>query len=144
MMSSCMNRIEDDIVRSIITNLTFVGFEWMDSFHDLFKIDYSKYRQGAGNPDLELTPEQHMMFYKLENARTEFLVASKARAAEQSKTISIFGINLNKVSESFKFFYIVGIFSAVILGLLYMLGKVSKSEKEKKIKKNKKTETKSN
>lgn len=140
MLSSCINRVDDEAVRSVISNLTFIGFDWSETFSDYIKVDYSKYRQNSGAVDLELTPEQQLLFYKLETTRNEFIVASKSRQEEMSKSLTLFGINFNEVSAGFKLLYIVSIFAIAILGVLYLLGKVTKKEKEKKKKKEKKSQ----
>jgi hypothetical protein len=115
--------------------LTYHGLEWDDSYNSFVKLDYSKYRQGGANPDLELTPEQIMLFHQLESTRNEFISKSKQAQEENSKSLKIFGINLNEISPGFKLLYTVAFFAISILGVLYLLKKVQPVKKEKKIKK---------
>lgn len=71
MVTSCYHRISDKTVASVYTqlkqifsNLTVVDMEWNDSYNNILKVDYAKYR--SNNPDLELTPEQQLLFTKLQ------------------------------------------------------------------------------
>jgi hypothetical protein len=44
--------------------LTVVDVEWNDSYNNLLKVDYAKYR--TPQADFELTPEQQLIFTKLQ------------------------------------------------------------------------------
>jgi hypothetical protein len=116
--------------------LTFHGLDWDDSYNSFVKLDYSKYRQGGANPDLELTPEQILLFHQLESSRNEYIAQSKHAQEENAKSLKVFGINLNEISSGFKLLYTVAFFAIFILGVLYLLKKVQPVKKEKK-KKNK-------
>lgn len=136
MFSSCYNKISDDTVHSVFNNLTFIEFEWSEDLNKLAKLDYSKYRSLN---DLNLTPEQQMLFYKLEKAKNEFIVTNRERQEKAAKSLPpIFGIDIWNVSASTKILYLLVVFALFAFGIVYLLGKVQKKKEEKKKKKNKK------
>ena len=96
----------------IFRNLVFVDFQWTDDYNKLFKIDYSKYRRGE---DLELTPEQHILFYKLDKSKNEFTSNTKQRQEKASKSLPpLFGIDILNISPMIKIVYFVVVFSLII------------------------------
>ena len=48
----------------MFNNMTLIDAEWSDSYHNIAKVDYTKFR--TGQPDFELTPEQQLLFTKLQ------------------------------------------------------------------------------
>ena len=136
MLSACYNRIDDQTVRGIFSNLTIVDVEWHDQYDKFVKIDYSKVRSVTGQADVELTPEQHILFYKVQKAREEFMSLNRVKTEKSSKTSTLFGIDITKIRGEFKLFYILAIFGFFIFGTIYLMSKLKKStDKSKKKKK---------
>jgi hypothetical protein len=98
------------------------------------KLDYSKYRTAQ---DLEITPEQNIIFYKLEKAKDDYLRATKEKQEQAAKSFPpIFGIDITKVSPEIKILYTVIVLGIFAAGVVYLLSKVQKkSEKKNKKKK---------
>jgi len=137
MLAACYNRIDENTVRGMFQNLTVIDIDWHDSYDSLVQIDYSKYKPVSGQVDLEYTPEQHVLFYKLDKAREEFISVSKVRQSLASQTVTIFGVDLSKISGEFKTLYLLAVFAAFIFGTLFLLNKLNKAnEKNKKKKRN--------
>ncbi len=106
--------------------MQFVDFDWTDNYNKIVKIDYSKYKP---EEDISLTPDQHLLFYKLEKVKNEFIAAQRQRQEKAAKTLPpIFGIDIMKVSPSIKLLYTVIVFTLIAVGILYGLGKVQKKK----------------
>jgi hypothetical protein len=86
--------------------------------------------------DLEFTPEQQLLFFKLEKAKTEYITKTKEKQASDKGTMKLWGIDFLKVSPTVKMLYFLVVFAVFILGVLYLLSKVMKKEEKKKKKKN--------
>lgn len=99
------------------------------------KLDYSKYRTAQ---DLEITPEQNILFYKLEKAKDDYLRFTKENQEKAAKSFPpLFGIDITKVSQEVKIVYtviVLGIFASIVV---YLLSKLQKKKPEKKKKPNK-------
>jgi hypothetical protein len=88
----------------------------------LFKVDYSKYRTEG---ELDLTPEQHYLFFKLEKVKNEYIAAQRQRQEKAAKSLpKIFGIDIMNVSASTKLIYAFVVFAIIASGILYGLAKV--------------------
>jgi hypothetical protein len=88
---------------------------------------------------LDLSPEQQILFYKLDKAKSEFILANRERQEKASKSLPpIFGFDLMSVSSEFKLLYLLIVFALFALGIAYALGKVKGNRKEVKDKKKKK------
>lgn len=136
MLSSCYNRIDDATVRGIFQNLTIVDIDWHDSYESLVKLDYTRYKPAIGQaPNMEMTPEQQILFYKLEKAREEFIAINRVKQQLQAQTISVFGYDLSKIKGEIKIFYMLGVFALFIFGIIFLLNKLKKTTGKGKIKK---------
>lgn len=110
--------------------MEFVDYDWIDDYDKFVKIDYSKYKQSE---DLTLTPDQHIIFYKLDKVKNEFLTGQRQKQEKRAKTLPpIMGIDLSKVSPSAKLLYTFIVFALFIVGILYGLSKVKKTPSLKK------------
>ena len=137
MLSACYNRIEEKTVRGMFQNLTLIDADWHDSYEPLVNIDYTKFKPTAGQINLDFTPEQQVLFYKLDKAREDYIRFNRERVQKASQTISLFGFDLSQFSGEFKTFYILCVFTAFVFGVIYLLNKLNKAnEKSKKKKKN--------
>lgn len=137
MLSACYNRINDKTVKGMFQNLTVIDADWHESYDSLVSIDYTKLKPVAGQMNLDFTPEQQVLFYKLDKAREEYIRTNKERVQKAAQTITVFGIDLSQFSGEFKTFYILCVFAAFIFGVIYLLNKLNKAnEKSKKKKKN--------
>ena len=138
MLSACYNIIDDKTVSGMFKNLTAVDIDWRSSFDSLVEIDYSKLKPSGGVQNLDFTPEQQILFYKVEKAREEFISVNKVKQQQTtSQPFTIFGINFAKLSKEVKTFSVLGFFAVFIAGVIFLLVKLNKSnEKPKKKKKN--------
>lgn len=137
MLSTCVNRIDDKTVRGIFQNLTVIDGDWHDSYEPLVSIDYTKFKPIGGQMNLDFSPDQQVLFYKLEKAREEYIKTNRERVQKASQTITVFGYDLSQFSGEFKTFYILCVFASLIFGVIYLLNKLNKgNEKSKKKKKN--------
>ena len=115
--------------------MTYYDFDWNNEFDKYVQVDYSKYR--AAN-DLELTPEQSILFYKLDKARDEYIKVTKERQEKAAKSFPpIFGINIGEISASFKMLYTIAVFAIIAAGIMYGLTKVQNKQKTPKKRKQK-------
>jgi hypothetical protein len=134
MMSLCYNKITDDVVKTIFNNLTYTEFDWSDDYDKYAKLDYSKYRSAN---DLELTPEQQIIFYKVEKAKEEYIRLSRERQEAAAKSFPpIFGIDISQIAAEFKIVYMIAVFTLFAIGILYALKKLRKEPKKKSKKRN--------
>ena len=56
-------------------NLSIVDVEWNDSYNNLLKVDYSKFR--IQTADFQITPEQSLLFTKLQVIRCLIIIDSE-------------------------------------------------------------------
>lgn len=56
-------------------NLSIVDVEWNDSYNNLLKVDYSKFR--IQTADFQITPEQSLLFTKLQVIRNLIIIDSE-------------------------------------------------------------------
>jgi hypothetical protein len=85
-----------------------------------------------------MTPEQQLLFYKLDKVRNEFIVTNRERKEKASKSLPpIFGFDFMAVSPQVKLIYTIAVFVIFALGILIALRKLMKSKNEKKKKKSK-------
>ena len=79
--------------------------------------------------DLELTPEQHMLFYKLEKTKNEFHSTTRQRQEQAAKRFPpIMGFDIMNVSPMIKTIYFVTVFALFSFGILYGLKKLEKKK----------------
>ncbi len=106
-----------------------------DELNKFVKVDYSKYRSLS---DIQLTPEQQILFYKYEKAKDDYIIANRARQEKAAKSFPpIFGIDITEISPMVKILYALIVFALFMVGIMYALGKVKKEDKKKKNKKQK-------
>lgn len=107
-----------------------------DELDKFVKVDYSKYK--ALN-DLELTPEQTILFYKLEKSKDDFMKVNRERQEKAKNSFPpLFGIDINEISSEVKLLYTLVVFALFAAGIFYALKKLQKEkEPKKKNKKNK-------
>ncbi len=99
-------------------------------------MDYSKYRSIS---DVQPTPEQTILFYKIDKARDDFMRVSRERQVKASKSFPpIFGIDINAISQEIKVLYLVVVFSLFAILVAYLLTKVLPKPKNAKTPKPKK------
>lgn len=114
--------------------MELVDYDWIDDYDKFVKIDYSKYKQIE---DLTLTPDQHIIFYKLDKVKNEFLTSQRQKQEKRAKTLPpIMGIDLSKVSPTVKLLYTFVVFALFIVGILYGLSKTKKNTNQEKKKRN--------
>ncbi len=112
-------------------NLNYLELNWSKDLDRFVKVDYSKYRMGK---DFEITPEQTILFYKVEKAKDEFISVSKKKEVSASKSFPIFGVDINKFSTEVKMFYTIIVLALFALVAVFGLKKLQKKG-EKKLKK---------
>lgn len=121
------------LLTKVYNNLTFIDFDWSEEFDKLSKLDYSKYRSIR---DIQLTPEQTILFYKIDKAKDEYLRVNRERQEKAAKSFPpIFGINLTEISSEIKVLYMVIIFGIFAIIIVYLLTKVLPKQKPAKNKK---------
>jgi len=136
MLYACYNRIEEKTVRGMFQNLTLIDTDWNDSYEPLVSIDYTKLKSVAGQINLDFTPEQHVIFHKVDKAREEYIRTNRERVEKAAQTITVFGFDISQFSGEFKTFYVLCVFAALIFGVIYLLNKLNKAnDKSKKNKK---------
>ena len=113
--------------------MTFYEFEWSDEFQNLSNLDYSKYRTIT---DVQPTPEQNILFYKIDKAKDDFLRYNRERQDKASKSFPpIFGIDINAISVEVKVLYLVIVFAVIAILIVYLLSRVLPKQKPSKNKK---------
>ena len=133
MVSLCYNKVSDETVRSVYSDLSYYDFDWSEEFDKLSKLDYSKYRNIR---DVQLTPEQNILFYKIDKAKDDFLRVNRERQEKAAKSLPpLFGLDLNAISPEVKVLYMVVIFALFAMLLVYLLSKVLPKAKQQKNKK---------
>ena len=88
---------------------------------------------------MELTPEQHMLFYKLEKTKNEFHSTTRQKQEQAAKRFpQIMGFDIMNVSPMIKTIYFVVVFALFSFGILYALKKLEKKKVNNKKDKTKK------
>ena len=136
MLSTCYRSIDDQTVNKIFKNLTVINLNWNDQYESFVNVDYSKLNSDLGEPDLEITDEQKLLFAKLDTAREEFIAINRLKQTLQPQTLDLFGIDFSKLGEEVKFFFVIGFLVLFILGTLFLLYRLN--NKNDRIKKKKK------
>jgi hypothetical protein len=117
----------------VYNNLTFVDFEWSDEFEKVSHLDYSNYRTIN---DLQPTPEQNILFMKIEKSKDEYLRVNRERQERASKSLPpVLGLDLNSISSEVKVLYMVIVFAIIAILIVYLLTKVLPKQKIPKQKK---------
>jgi hypothetical protein len=110
-----------------------VEFDWSEDLIKVSNLDYSNYRTIN---DLQPTPEQNILFMKIEKAKDEYLKANRERQEKASKSLPpVLGLDLNAISLEVKVLYMVIVFAIFAILIVFLLTKVLPKPKTPKPKK---------
>ena len=141
MLSKCYHSIEDPMVKTIFNDGNFMDPYLSEEYLKIAEIDYTKYKN-QDPPDMELSPETELLFYKLEKSKDEYMAKMKERTEKSKNTLSIFGYDLSNLPVGFNIIFAIVVLCLMIGGIVLMLRTVKKEEKISKKKKKREREEK--
>ena len=139
MFETCVNKIDNETVHHFFNNLTYTENAYLPSFDKFADIDYDSYN----NETLfGLSGTQMLLGSKFQQARQLAENKRITRQMEQKSDLKIMGFDLNKMPSCVKGVFFLGVFAVFILGVLYLLKKVTPPTKDNKERANKRRERK--
>jgi hypothetical protein len=129
LLNKCYYSLDEATTATIFLNGTFMEPEFSEDLLDFASIDYSTYKLLSPS-EFNITPETQILFMKIEKARDNFIVNSKARQETNKSDFKLFGYSIRDIPKGLNVLITVVILTVFMGSLLYLLKKVMKNEKK--------------
>jgi hypothetical protein len=139
MFETCVNKIDNETVHHFFNNLTYTDNAYLPAFDKFADIDYDSYNNETS---FGLTGTQMLLGTKFQQARQLAENKRITRQMEQKSDLKIMGFDINKMPSFIKGVFFLAVFAVFILGVLYLLKKVTPQAKDNKDRANKRRERK--